>query len=164
MHIALKSCNIITETFGKTCSVVTETSTFAKGVTFFFANVKVDFRVKPCKWHKRLNKKLFWTTYLKLFGSYTQIPAEFLKSALLLFQWLQTKEKAWSFFEFRQGSEAVTQTPSKTSIVMMTFIRNIMNWRATYWIRPFYQALWSLLLQEPWKGLGINNSAQSTAD
>lgn len=40
----------------------------------------------------------------------------------------------------------------------MTFIRNIMNWRATYWIRPFYQALWSLLLQEPWKGLGINNS------
>lgn len=62
-----------------------------------------------------------------------------------------------NLFEFRQGSQAVTQKLSRTSILMITcqtLILTIMNWRATYWIPPSYQALWSLLSQEPWKRLG----------
>lgn len=77
------------------------------------------------------------------------------------------KRPALSLFEFRQGSQAVTQKLSKMSIVMITcqtLILAIMNWMATYWIPPSYQALWSLLSQEPWKGLGCDQYLWQTKE
>lgn len=96
--------------------------------------------------------------YLRQSGSCNLIQVEFLRSVLLLFQWLYQGGRATCF---KIQTEAPSSDPNIKCYFNSDDYTSGKQWsgQVTYWIPPSYQALWSLLLQMPckWWRQWVNN-------